>query len=90
MNGKSNGVQSTFPYKYSQSYFFSLLLIFYGSISKPLKMQPGIYTLVHLEWLYVRGKPSPPFDKRTSTQLVGIRARMKEPTYVRAYAWLNG
>lgn len=39
---------------------FSPLLIFYGSISKPLKMQPGIYTLVHLEWLYVRGKPLPP------------------------------
>lgn len=60
-NDKSNGVQSTLPYKYSQSYFFfPPLLIFYGSISKLLKMQPGIYTLVHLEWLYVRGKPSPP------------------------------
>lgn len=79
-----------FPTSIHSHTFFSPLLIFYGSISKPLKMQPGIYTLVHLEWLYVRGEPSPPFDKRTSTQLVGIRARMKEPTYVRAYAWLNG
>lgn len=36
------------------------MLICCGSISKPLKMQPGIATLVHLECLYVRGKPSPP------------------------------
>lgn len=62
------------------SHTFSPLLICCGSISKPLKMQPGIYTLVHLECLYVRGKPSPPW--KTNKYTAGSDLSTYEGTYL--------
>lgn len=67
MNGKSTGVQSTLPYKYTLRYFFFPVLICCGSISKPEKCNVALTLLSTWDVSTSEESPSPPWKMNKHT-----------------------